>query len=181
MATETSIRLDYEDYAAIPNDGRRHEIIDGVHYVNPAPSPYHQTILARVSFALFEFAENHGLGQVLFAPLDVALSDHDIVQPDAVFISTARADIIREKKIHGAPDLVVEVLSDSNRRYDIRVKFDQYERNGVTEYWVVDPDEMGIRVFRRAGEKFALAEASETITTPLLPGFSLPLSRIFRR
>ena len=180
MALETSIKLDYEDYAAIPDDGRRHEIIDGEHYVNPAPNPYHQIILARVSVPLYQYVENHQLGIVFFAPVDVLLSGHDIVQPDAMFISNAHRDIVREKRIHGAPDLAVEVLSDSNRRYDVRVKYDLYERGGVGEYWIVDGDELGVRVFRRAGEKFAPVEVGDAITTPLLPGFALPLRTIFR-
>ena len=180
MAPQTSIKLTYEDYAAIPDDGRRHEIIDGEHYVNPAPNPYHQIILARVVFALFQHVESHQLGFVLFAPVDVLLAEHEIVQPDAIFISNAHADLVGEKRIQGAPDLIVEVLSDSNRRYDVRIKFELYERAGVSEYWIVDPDEMGVRVFRRQAGRFEAVDAGDTITTPLLPGFGLPLSAIFR-
>lgn len=180
MAPQTSIKLTYEDYAAIPDDGRRHEIIDGEHYVNPAPSPYHQIILARVSFPLFQHVENHQLGLVLFAPVDVLLGEHGIVQPDAMFISTAHAELVGEKKIHGAPDLIVEILSESNRRYDVRIKYEQYERAGVSEYWIVDPDEMEVRVFRRVSGKFERIDVGDAITTPLLPGFTLPLSAIFR-
>jgi Uma2 family endonuclease len=180
MAPQTSTKLTYEDYAAIPDDGRRHEILDGEHYVNPAPSSYHQIVLTNLLVPLVLYAEEHQLGRVLPSPIGVVLADHDIVQPDIVFIRAERAHIVEHKYIVGAPDLAVEILSDSNRRYDVRIKYDRYQRGGVREYWIVDPDELGIRVFRRAGDKFQPAEVGDTITTPLLPGFALPLSRIFR-
>ena len=179
MAPQTSIKLTYEDYAAIPDDGRRHEIIDGEHYVNPAPSPYHQIILSNVEFALQKHVRAHHLGRVLPAAVDVVLAGHDIVQPDIVFVRAAQAHIFEPKNIQGAPDLVVEVLSESNRRYDVRTKYELYERAGVAEYWIVDPDELGVRVFRREGDRFVPVEVGDTITTPLLPGFVLPLSDIF--
>jgi len=179
MAPQTSIRLNYEDYAAIPADGRRHEIIDGEHYVNPAPTTYHQIILANVLFALEQHVRAHRAGRVLPSPIEVVLAEHDIVQPDIVFVRSAQAHIIEHRNIQGPPDLVVEVLSESNRRYDVRTKYGLYERAGVGEYWIIDPDELAVRVFRREGEKFQAVEADDAITTPLLPGFTLPLSAIF--
>ena len=130
--------------------------------------------------ALFQHVETNRLGHVWFAPVDVCLTDHDIVQPDAIFISNAGTAIIGEKDIQGAPDLVIEVLSGSNRRYDVRIKYELYERAGVSEYWIVDPDERAVRVFRREGEQFQPVDAGDAITTPLLPNFSLPLSAIFQ-
>lgn len=179
MAPQTSIKLTYEDYAAIPDDGRRHEIIDGEHYVNPAPNIPHQIVLFNVSRALHAFARKHHLGRVLPAAVDVVLNEHDVVQPDVVFISSARAHIVTRTNIQGAPDLVVEILSESNHRYDERVKFDMYERGGVSEYWIVDPDEYTVKVFRRIGSRLSLVDTADTITTPLLPGFELPLTVIF--
>ena len=179
MAPQTSSKLTYEDYAAIPDDGHRHEIIDGEHYMNPAPNIPHQIVLFNVSRNLHEYVRKHRLGRVLPAAVDVVLNEHDIVQPDIIFVSAARAHIINRKNIQGAPDLVVEILSDSNRRYDERVKFDIYERGGVSEYWIVDPDVNTVNVFRRAGSKLSLVETGDPITTPLLPGFELPLSAIF--
>jgi Uma2 family endonuclease len=178
MALGTSIKLDYEDYAAIPDDGRRHEIIDGAHYVNPAPTGYHQIILGNVLFALEKHVRSHHAGKVVTSPVDVALTDHDIVQPDIVFLRAGRTHLIG-KVVKGVPDLAVEILSESNRRYDVRTKYELYERAGVSEYWIVDPDELGVRVFRREGNRFAPVDVGDTITTPLLPGFTLPLSDIF--
>src|SRR5690242_19974841 len=179
MALETSIRLDYEDYASIPYDGRRHEIIDGAHYVNPAPSSYHQIVLTNLVFALEQHVRAHRAGRVLPSPIDVVLSNHDIVQPDIIFVQANRIGIIERKNVQGAPDLMIEILSESNRRYDVRTKYELYERAGVGEYWIADPDELGMRVFRRdATGKFALAETGDPITTPLLPGFALQLADI---
>ena len=179
MAPQTSIKLTWEDYAAIPDDGRRHEIIDGKHYVNRAPIVYHQKVLMNLSIALGPYVHAHHLGELLASPIDVILSEHDIIQPDIVFVQAARAQIVKYKNIQGPPDLVIEVLSESNRRYDVRTKYELYERTGVGEYWIIDPDELAVRVFRRESGRFQPVEVPDAITTPLLPGFTLPLSVIF--
>ena len=178
MAPQTSIKLTYEDYAAIPDDGRRHEIIDGEHYVNPAPNMQHQRIVKRLVKALLPF-EERGLGEVFFAPSDVVLSMNDIVQPDVLFIRAERAHIVTIPNVKGAPDLAIEVLSEFNRRQDERVKFQQYERLGVTEYWIVDPENAAVRVFRRSADRFVRIETGEILTTPILPDFALPIRALF--
>ena len=178
MAPQTSIKLTWEDYAAIPDDGRRHEIIDGEHYVNPAPVAFHQIVVSNIEFALQQYVRAQHAGRVLSSPINVVLSEHDIVQPDLLFVQAARVPII-QRNIQGPPDLVIEVLSESNRRYDVRTKYELYERTGVGEYWIIDPDELAVRVFRRDGGKFARVEVTDAITTPLLPGFTLPLAVIF--
>ncbi|HYC92471.1 MAG TPA: Uma2 family endonuclease [Thermoanaerobaculia bacterium] len=178
MAPQTSTKLTYEDYLLLPDDGRRHEIIDGEHYVSPAPNTRHQRLSKRISRALYPF-EDAGLGEVFSAPYDVVLSFFDVVQPDVIFVTAARSHIIVEKNVQGAPDLAVEILSPSNRQYDEQVKLKTYERLGVAEYWIVDPDESSVRIFRRSGERFTPADAGDTLTTPLLPGFALPLRDLF--
>ena len=178
MAPQTSTKLTYEDYLLLPDDGRRHEIIDGEHYVSPSPNTEHQRIIKRLVEALLPL-EKRGLGEVFFAPFDVVLSMFDIVQPDVLFITASRADILTKKNVQGAPDLVVEVLSESNRAYDLQVKHKTYERLGVDEYWIVDPEDRSVKVFRRAGARFAVAAIGDTLTSPLLPGFALPLRDLF--
>ncbi|HVG24076.1 MAG TPA: Uma2 family endonuclease [Thermoanaerobaculia bacterium] len=96
-----------------------------------------------------------------------------------MFVRAANIHIIEAKNIQGPPDLVIEILSESNRRYDVRTKFGLYERAGVSEYWTVDPDELGVRVFRRSRERFESVEVADAITTPLLPALTLPLRDIF--
>ncbi|HEX8407561.1 MAG TPA: Uma2 family endonuclease [Thermoanaerobaculia bacterium] len=178
MAPQTSIKLTYEDYATIPDDGRRHEIIDGEHYVNPAPNIKHQTVSMRLAAALYNFVTANSLGQVFHPRIDVVLSEYDVVEPDLLFISNARAHIITAKNIQGAPDLIVEILS-SNRDYDERLKYRTYERAGVAEYWIIDPFDDTVTIFRRAGTRFQRIETTDTLTTPLLPGFALSLRSLF--
>lgn len=178
MAPETSIKLTYEDYLAIPDDGRRHEIIDGEYYVNPAPNIKHQVVVMNLTERLSPHVRNYGLGRALSAPCDVLLGEHGIMQPDVLFVAAARISIITPDYVQGAPDLVVEVLS-SNRDYDERVKYQIYELAGVVEYWIIDPVVESAKVFRRSGNKFAPVRVSDVITTPLLPGFQLRIADLF--
>ena len=179
MAPQTSIRLTYEDYAAIPNDGRRHEIIDGEHFVNPSPNTRHQEISFRLTLAIGSFVSANRLGRIFVAPYDVLLTEHDIVEPDLIFVSRARDVIITDLNIQGVPDLLIEILSPGNRRYDKRLKYERYERAGVPEYWIVDPEDEVIEVYRHNAGKFRRAEIGDTVTTPFLPGFTLVLRDLF--
>lgn len=178
MAPQTSIKLTYEDYAAIPDDGRRHEIIDGEHYVNPAPNLRHQHVLANLAFFIRQHVLTRHLGHLYFAPVDVLLDDTTVVQPDIVFVSTARQHILNPSNMRGVPDLVVEVLS-SNRAYDERVKYGSYERAGVAEYWIVDPYQNEVKIFRRSGAKFDAVPVGETVTSPFFPDLTIAVRDIF--
>lgn len=187
MALHDRIRkLTYDDYVLIPDDGQRHEIIDGEHYVSPAPFLPHQDLVTELVAWLRPFAKRNGLGRVLVAPTDVLLSKHDIVQPDILFISreneTART--ATGKHILGAPDLAVEVLSASTRRLDENIKLDLYDRAGVREYWMFNAAQRSVRVYRRQDGRLLLAAelsaaAGDVLTTPLLPGLEIPLAEIF--
>lgn len=179
MAPATSTKLTYEDYCLLPDDGRRHEIIDGEHYVNPSPNTKHQRISRKIAFAIATFIEPRGLGEVFYAPYDVLLSEINIVEPDIVYVSAARSRIITDANIQGAPDLVVEILSVGNRKYDEVVKFKIYDALGVAEYWIVDPDRETVKIYRQSTGGYQQAPTGDAVTTPLLPGFSLPLREIF--
>jgi Uma2 family endonuclease len=176
-------KLTYDDYVLIPEDGQRHEILDGEHYVSPAPRPRHQIILGRLYLRLGNFVEERDPGLLLMAPTDVLLSAHDIVQPDLLFIRKERLEILTRKNIQGAPDLVIEVLSESTRRRDEGLKLTRYERLGVGEYWMFDPDPKTAKVFRREGGRLHLvaelsAKAGDVLTSPLFPGLTIPLAAI---
>src|SRR5215207_4967846 len=106
-------KLSYEDYVHFPDDGQRHEILDGEHYVTPAPFLRHQRISMRLTVRLLPFIEQNDLGELFVAPSDVLLSAHDILQPDLFYVSKRRAKIVTEKNVQGAPDLVIEILSPS--------------------------------------------------------------------
>ena len=179
-----SSQLTYEDYLLFPDDGKRHEIIDGDHYVTPAPRTKHQRISANLTVALVSFVKGRGMGLVLAAPTDVILSDNNVVQPDLLFVSTARSSIITEDNIRGAPDLVVEIISETTRKKDEVTKRKLYERFGVQEYWVMDPELETVKIFRRTQQGYGRAvelskEANDSLTTELLAGFDFPLTEIF--
>jgi Uma2 family endonuclease len=186
MALHDRIRkLTYDDYALLPEDGRRYEIIDGELYVSPSPFIPHQELSFELSGRFWSYLKRHRLGRILAAPVDVLLSKHDIVQPDLLFISNERAGIAADNKnVKGAPDLLVEILSKSTRKLDEEIKLHLYERYDVLEYWIFDTDRRSVRAYRRSGERLLLiaelsAEAGDVLTTPLLPGLELPLSEIF--
>lgn len=183
MAPATSTKLTYDDYVKLPDDGKRYEIIDGELYVNPAPVPTHQFIIANIITAFRGYARAHG-GRAAGAPIDVLLGEGRIVQPDVVFIKNDRASIIGPKNIQGPPHIVVEVLSDGTRRYDEVKKRKLYESSGVDEYWVVDPEVELVKIYRASGGVYAnaaeiSADDGGIITSPLLPGFSLPIAEVF--
>jgi Uma2 family endonuclease len=179
-------KLTVEDYEHFPEgDGKRHELIDGEHVVTAAPFLPHQELLGDLYVAVREVVRGQRLGRVLFAPVDVELSPHDVVQPDLLFVRKGR-NIASIRRFHAAPDLAVEVLSPSSRRTDELRKRARYELFGVQELWIVDPPIEAVRVYRRAseGEPFGLAiqllaSAEAVLESPLLPGFCLSLRELF--
>jgi len=183
--TRADRRFTYDDFLLFPDDGQRHEIIDGEHYVTPSPVIRHQELVGRLYFAIAAHLETHpSIGEVFLSPLDVVFSNWDVVEPDLLFVAATQRDIIGEKNVQGAPALVIEVLSPGTRRRDQGIKRELFERTGVREYWLVDPDKDQVHVYRRAddGAGFARAVAVTTdLETPLLPDFSLSLNRLFAR
>jgi Uma2 family endonuclease len=178
------VKFTYDDYVNFPDDGRRHELIDGEHFGTPSPDLRHQEISLRLTVALANHLRDHPVGRLYEAPLDVILSDVDVVEPDILFVSNERSAILR-KWVHGAPDLVVEILSPSTRKVDEAIKRRLYDRADVKEYWIVDPELELVKVHRRAENNDfprvaeLTREAGEALTSPLLPGFTLPLAVLF--
>lgn len=178
-----AFKLTYEDYLYLPEDGQRHEILDGEHAVSPAPTPRHQLVVFRLLLLLGNWIVGRRLGQLLPAPIDVVLSPSDVVQPDLVFVATERLHLIVETHLTGAPDLVVEVLSSSSRRRDLLTKRHLYQKHGVAEYWAVDPELETVTVYRLGEEGFLreaeLALPEGRLESPLFPGLGIPLAEIF--
>ena len=181
-----AVKLTYYDFVHFPDDGRRHELIDGEHYVTPSPSTRHQGISGNLFLLIGNWLEEHPVGRVFYAPLDVVFSHFDVVEPDLLYLSNERAaQVITPLHIRGVPELVVEIASKGTRKRDETIKRRLYERMEVSEYWVVDPAIDVVRVYRREGDRFGRPqelsrEASDVLTTTLLPGLDLPLTRIFR-
>ncbi len=180
------VKLTYDDFVLFPDDGKRHELIDGEHYVTPSPNLRHQRIAGTIFALLWAHLRANPIGQVFHAPVDVLFSRFDVVEPDILYVSNARAaDILTPKHVTGSPNLVVEVGSPSTRRRDETIKRRLYERSAVEEYWVVDPDLDVVRVYRRVGDRFdrpveLSREAGDVLTTSLLPDLTLTLAEIFR-
>ena len=186
IPSSSDARLTYEDLARMPDDGMRHEIIDGVHYVTPAPIVRHQRLVTRLLVAIGSFLEvNAGIGEVFGARFDVIFTRFDVVEPDLLFVADDQRSILTEANARGAPALVVEVLSPGTKKRDLGVKKDLFDRGGVREYWIVDPEANTVTIYRRGiDSRLAKAQSlpsdADAIRTPLLPGFSLSLDRLFR-
>jgi len=176
----STTKLTYADYLRFPDDGLRHEIIDGEHYVTPSPATRHQRISRNLLHLIQTYLDTHQIGEVFAAPFDALLSDFDVVVPDLLYLSNERSRFLTSKNLQGPPDLVIEILSPSTKSRDMRLKRDLYERVGVREYWVVDSDQDRVEIFRRTADSFGPAliiSRTGIITTPLLPDFELPLDR----
>ena len=175
----------YEEFMALPEGGPvRYEIIDGDLCMTPAPSPRHQEISINLSGIVWNFLRTNPLGKVYASPVDVVFSQEppQVVEPDLVFVAAEHVSLITEKNLQGVPDLLVEILSPTTSLRDRREKLALYERFGVPEYWIVDPERTTIQVFRLSGERYAEAlefGLGDRLETPLLPGLSIPLSEVF--
>ena len=180
------LKLTYEDFVLFPDDGKRHELIDGEHYVTPSPNTAHQRISGSLHLLIASWLETHPIGRIFYAPYDVVFSTFDVVEPDLLYLSNERAaQVLTPIHARGVPELVVEIASPGTRKRDETIKRRLYERVGVSEYWVVDPKLDVVRIYRQSGEVFGRVlelsrEANDVLTTPLLPGLDMPLARIFR-
>lgn len=179
QSSSPGTKWDYESYAAIPYDGQRHEIVDGDHFVNPAPNLYHQQISRRLQFQLYTAIELQELGVVMNAPVDVQLTDHDIVQPDLVIIRRANRHIMTPIKVKGIPDLLIEILSPANATHDLRTKRQTYQRCRVPEYWIVFPDEHQILRLTLMGDSYQESYFSDRIVFEVPPAVSVDLTQVW--
>ena len=178
--TKAIHKFTYRDYCGIPDDGKRHEIIDGEHFMNPAPNTYHQTVSRKIQFQLFAQIELHERGFVYDAPTDLQLSDHDVIQPDIIVVLKANKTIITPTKIKGVPDLVVEILSPSTEKNDRERKYALYQKSGIPEYWLVDPEDHAIAQFVLRDASYALLQtASEEITPQHIPDVGVDLRQVW--
>jgi Uma2 family endonuclease len=180
------VKLTYDDYVLFPDDGMRHELIDGEHYLTPSPNRKHQKVSGNLHLLIASWLEEHPIGQIYYAPFDVVFSKFDVVEPDLLYMSNERAsEVLTQANVQGAPEIVIEIGSPGTRKRDETIKRRLYERTGVSEYWIVDPELDVVRVYRRGGDEFdrpleLRTESGDVLTTPLLPGLDLPLARIFR-
>ena len=168
----TRVRLTYEDYAVLPDDGRRYELHEGELSVTPAPGLSHQATLGNLFVILRGHVNARGLGELFFALVDCILEDITVVQPDLVFIETARRSVMTSRGIEGAPTLVVEVISPSSVGIDRRRKLQLYARYAVPCYWIVDPSTKTVDAHQLDQGLYRDAGTLSGNTTVALPPFS---------
>jgi Uma2 family endonuclease len=165
MATQSVRRAwSYADFAALPDDGNRYEVIDGELCVTPAPRPLHQRVATRLSTVLEPFVERHRLGWVITGPIDVLFGPRDYLEPDLVFLRRENHPLLSERGIEGPPDLVVEILSASTTSRDRGIKRERYARHGVPEYWIVDIAARRVEVYHFDGD----ADAAPIVATEVI-------------
>lgn len=182
----TNVRADpltVEDYRATPV-GTRYQLVEGdLYLMSPAPNLFHQDIVGNVYRLLRDHTEKHRLGRVFIAPADVYLSEHDVVQPDVFLVANANLSILADDGAHGAPDLVVEVLSPHTASLE-KTKLRVYARHGVKEHWLVDPLLRQLHVYEFAHnptKAVRLVDEEESFTSTLLPGLTISATDVFRR
>lgn len=178
----TATRLTYQDYINTPDD-ERYELIDGELIMAPGPISPHQISQSELSYWLQIFVKQHDSGQILYAPIDVVLSDADVVQPDLIFISKEREHIIEHANIQGAPDFVAEILSPATARRDWGVKRELYAKHGVKEYWILDPINKKVWVMLLRNGALEIVQscgAGDIVTSSVLAGFSVAVDDIFQ-
>jgi Uma2 family endonuclease len=182
MALTTQPRTwTYDDLAALPDDGRRYEIIEGSLFEMPAPSWVHVAIVMNLIGLLLPIVQSLG-GQLATAPVDLFLPGADPVEPDILAILPGSLAIAGGRGVQGPPDVIVEVLSPSNRTHDLLTKRALYGRAGVREYWIVDPEARTVEVLtleRDALHSVRLAAGNDAIVSPLLDDAAFPLTTIF--
>ncbi len=180
--TRPTLPMTYHEYALLPQDRNRYEVLEGELYMTPSPSVAHQNVVTELGSMLRQHVSAYGLGKVFVAPLDVVLTETNVLQPDILFLRTGRVPPRGAKNVTVAPDLVVEVVSPASVEQDREIKMQVYARHGVPHYWIVDPD-------ARTLEMYALSEAAygppirfsgdATATTSLFHGLAIPLDRLW--
>ncbi len=171
----------YEDYLKTPDD-KRYELIEGELLMTPAPAPRHQKISRELGYEFLRIVKEKKIGELFYAPCDVYLDNENVVQPDILFITKDRLDIIGEKNIQGAPDLVVEIISESTAYRDLVQKKCLYAKYGVKEYWVVVPEHEIVEVYVLRESLYGLHNTfrkGDSLDSPSFPDFHIGLTNVF--
>jgi Uma2 family endonuclease len=177
-------RWTYQRYLELDDD-QRYEILDGELLMTPAPTTRHQRAVYALALLFGGFVFDRGLGEMFTAPTDVVLDDDELVQPDLFFIRAERvAEIVHERAIHGAPDLIVEIIAPYSIVRDRHQKLALYQRVGVLEYWIVDPANHAIEVLVLEEGEYQLASfaaESGAVVSRVLEGFQVEVAEVMPR
>jgi Uma2 family endonuclease len=175
--------LTYLDYVKLtPPDNGNFELLNGQIYFIASPKPSHQRISLRLSYFLAACVIPNNLGEIFTAPMDVVFTEYDTFQPDLLFITKERLNIIGENKIEGSPDLVVEILSPSNDANEMSYKRHIYESKGVKEYWLINVEKQMLTLYKQIDNELRWQkdiQKNEVLKSEIIQGFELKLSNIF--
>jgi Uma2 family endonuclease len=182
MALPNRVRFKATDIYDTPDNGKRYEVIAGDLYVSPLPVPEHQGAAVVLIGHIQPFIRHRNLGRLYTAPIGVELDDENGIQPDLVFLSKERLDMVGRRGIEGAPDLVVEILSPSTRSRDRGVKQRRYAAAGVRYYWIVDPRSHSLDELRLAEggyERIGTYGPGAMFRPELFPGLEIPIDDLW--
>ncbi len=183
MAVRKGVKFTYEDYLIWDIDsGKRYELIGGEFFMAPAPNTFHQRSLREIGFKIAKFLKISELGEVFIAPYDVVISNEDVVQPDIIFVLKQNLHIITEDNIKGSPDLLIEIISKNSAQRDRIIKRRLYERYGVKEYWLVDPDKKEIEVLilqEGRYQIYGVFKSQDTLSSLVLKDLHFEVEEVF--
>jgi Uma2 family endonuclease len=177
-------QLTVEDYRSLPEAGPRYQLIGGDLYMAPAPNRFHQEISRNLQVKLFLYLRATGAGKIFNSPFDVYLDETNVFQPDLIVVLNDRLGILTEAGAEGAPNLVIEILSPKTRRLDLEQKRKAYPRFGVQELWIIDPDPRLTTQHRFCADGSVITVAiseSDSLSSPLLPGFVISGTELYER
>jgi Uma2 family endonuclease len=172
----------YNHYAALPDDGKRYEVVNGVLYMSPSPNWPHQEIAGAFYRHLYSYVESRGIGGAFTAPLDVQLGPKDVFQPDVVVLLKTSREKLKKRHIIGPPDLVVEVVSPGSETHDRYRKIAAYARGGVPEYWIADPGSRTVEVLLLEGSEYrslGVYEGKAMLPSLIVPGLAVHVEQFF--
>jgi len=176
------LRVTYTDILSLGESHQRMELFDGDFVMSAMPSPLHQFVAINLGSLIHQYVREKKIGRV-YASVDVYLSEVVVLQPDICFLSGERSFINDGKKFNGAPDLVVEILSETTEQRDRTFKFREYARGGAKEYWLVSPDKKQIEVYQNSARGFQLVKiftGGETLNSPIFPDINLSVEQVFQ-
>jgi Uma2 family endonuclease len=184
MALAQDLLITADDYRLMPETGPRYQVIEGQLFMAPAPNRFHQDISQNIEFILRKFLEKHPIGKIYHAPFDVYLGEHNVYQPDVVFVANERISILTEAGAEGAPNLVIEILSPRTAHLDKEPKRKVYASSGVQELWLVDPLRQTIEIYHLQKDPkhpAAIHQATDSFTSACLPDLVLSCAEIFAK
>jgi Uma2 family endonuclease len=170
------------DYVVMPDVGEQYELIAGEIIIVPRPTTFHQDILSYLIERLGPLVRSKKFGKILPSPVNVFATEHDVYQPDLLFVRKDNLEIISMNGVHGAPDFVIEILSRSNAYYDLRQKKSVYEQIGIREYWIVDPMERSIDCYENSANgftAFAAGKRTGRVCSVVIPEFCVEVEEVF--